>query len=153
MPDLQNSVCNQLHSVNHSSEAPSCVATQKIHNILWNTKVHYSIYKSPLLVAMLSHINLVHNTSSYPSEIRLRIIQPLKSYMHSSSPHSCYILYPSHCIFLVHCNFTLRSVRVIMLHITNFSLISCHYISFLSKYHSQHPVPRHIQSNVLPLMS
>jgi hypothetical protein len=47
-----------------SSEAANCAATQELHSILWNQKVHYRVRKSPPLIYILSQIDLVHTTPS-----------------------------------------------------------------------------------------
>jgi len=56
-------------------------ASQEIPNILWNPTVHYSIYKRPPPVPILSQIDLHHILSSQLLKIHFNIILP-------SSPRS-----------------------------------------------------------------
>jgi hypothetical protein len=93
-------------------EATNCAATQELPNILRNPYVHYRVRKSPPLVPILSQIDSVHIIPSYLSKIYFNIVHPSMSlvflvvsfllafppisYIHSSSPHSCYRPCPSH---------------------------------------------------------
>jgi hypothetical protein len=60
-------------------EAGSRSAIQEFLNILWSSKVHHRVHRSPPLVPILSHqINPVHTTLSYFSKVHLNIIPHLR---------------------------------------------------------------------------
>jgi hypothetical protein len=90
-----------------------------------------------------------HLSLGLPSSVFLLALPPV-SYMHSSSPHLCYMPYPSHPPWLNHSNYVWWGVQVMKLLIVQFSLISRHLISLRSKYSPQHTVLKHPQSVFLP---
>jgi hypothetical protein len=57
-----------------SWETNSHSANQEIPHLLWNSKIHYRVDKSPSLVRILSQIHPVHNLPSCFSEILFDII-------------------------------------------------------------------------------
>jgi hypothetical protein len=73
-----------------SREATSRAVTQQVNGVLYNPQVHYRILKSSPFVSMLSLINPVHITLSYPSSVlilstHLSIRHP-SSLFHSGFP-------------------------------------------------------------------
>jgi hypothetical protein len=71
------------------------------------------------------------------------LVFPPKSDMHSTSPHSCCMPYPSHPLWLGHSNYTWRSLQVMKLLIMQFSSTFRHFISLRSKSYPQHSVLKH----------
>jgi hypothetical protein len=67
-----NTDYNQLHEMSRFADAASCAATQELHNILWNPKVHYRVHKSQM--------NPAHTIPSHLSNIHLNIFHPPMSW-------------------------------------------------------------------------
>jgi hypothetical protein len=62
-----------------SCEVARCVANQELPIILWNTKFHYSVRKSPQPIPILSQTNPVHAILLYLSKINFNVTHPLTS--------------------------------------------------------------------------
>lgn len=86
-------------------------AAQEITSVLGNQNVHYCFHNSPLLVFILSQINLAHGVTFYFRNVGLNIILPSKPsssrlspsfrytykiHVISSLSHRCHMPYPSY---------------------------------------------------------
>jgi hypothetical protein len=61
-------------------------------------------------------------------------------------PHACYMIYPSHPLWLDHSNYTWRTIQVMKLLIMQFSPTSFYFTPLRSKYSPQHPVLKYPHS-------
>jgi hypothetical protein len=61
---------------NLSSKPDSYLSSQEILGVLWNTKVHYRVHKSPPPVPILSHMNPVHILKIYYLQTNFNVILP-----------------------------------------------------------------------------
>jgi hypothetical protein len=148
-----------LTELSSSWEAANCAATRELPSISWNPRVHYRDHKYPPLIPILSQIDPVHTIPSYLSKIYypptyvlvFLVISFLLafasiSYMHSTSPHSCYMPCPSHPPWFDHPNFVWRGVQIMKLLIMQFSLTFCYFPTLRSKPSPKNSVLKYPQS-------
>jgi hypothetical protein len=89
---LLNSRVLHAHSIMQLSpswEAATCAAPHELPSILWNTKVHYRVHKSPPLFPTLSQITQIHTIPFYLSKIRFNIVHPTMFWSSQWSPFLC----------------------------------------------------------------
>jgi len=108
-------------------------ASQKIPNILWNTKFYYRVHISPPLLPIVSQMYPVHTFPPYYPMIHFNIIFPsMPKFSEWSLPfsffnknivsiyrlsHACFIPRPSHSPWFDHPNIICLSVQFMKLHI------------------------------------
>jgi hypothetical protein len=63
-----------------SGQVANHTATQELHKILRNPKIHYCVHKSPPLIPIQNQNNTVHITHHISLEIRFNIIHPPTSW-------------------------------------------------------------------------
>jgi hypothetical protein len=138
--------------LNTTRETTGCATTQELLNILWNSKAHYLIHKSPPLPPILSQISSVHTTPSSLSMIHLNIINSptsssswwslslwlMHQWTRSSSPIRA--TYPAHVI--------VRDLMILIKPGEEYKLRSSSYRSFLHP-----PVTSSLGPNTLSLCS
>jgi len=60
----------------HSSKTTCHLASQEIPRLLWDTKIHYRIHKSPPLASVLSQMNAIHISQKFSQAFSLGVMRP-----------------------------------------------------------------------------
>jgi hypothetical protein len=116
-----NSVCYETTLMELSTyiKTQELLATQGFPRTSRNSEIHYRIHESPLLLPILMHTNPYRPILSlqdlslyYPLTyvlifllVSFLLVFLLTPYMHSSSPHSCYMARSSRLPLLHHSNY------------------------------------------------
>lgn len=107
--DLKYANINEIISTeeNSSSETYSRSGNQGITHILWNLKIYCSVYKSPLLIPLLTQWTILHAITSYSFKSHLslglrRDVFPSGLLAKFYFSHSCYMPHQSHSIWFVY---------------------------------------------------
>jgi hypothetical protein len=149
-----------LFHIKYMDQSPSAEtivhsASQEIPRLLWNTKVHYRVHKSPSPIHTLSQVNPIHTPKPYFQKIQFNII--LRSTTRSSEWYPPFrILNQNFCLHSLfsHARCMPRSsrrpkfdhpnnwwrVHIMELLTVHFSPTSLHFIPPRSKYCPKHPV-------------
>jgi hypothetical protein len=104
---------------------------------VFTTALHWSLSCARSTQSIPSHPIFLRSNLKLPTTYVLVFVVGSSfwrpSYVHSSSPHSCYMLCPSHPPWLDNSNYVWRGAQVMKLIIMQFSPISGHFISLQLK--------------------
>jgi hypothetical protein len=153
-----------------SCKAASCAASKKFSNTSSDATANYRVLESqppvptpnltnPVLTTLFHHSKIHFNIIITPTYVLVRLVIsflvdfPPITYMHSSSPPSCYMPCQSHCPEPDLSNYTQRRVQVMKLLIMVFSQTICPFLRFRSKYSPLQTVLAHTLSFFNPIQS
>ena len=95
-------------------EANRFSASQEILSVLWNPKVYYRIYDSPLQVPILSQLDSVNASPSHFSKICFNVILPSTQESSKCAPSFRFSHQKPVCILLSHIRSTCLAPRIFL---------------------------------------